>query len=180
MKKAKLLSTGVVPFTLLLLVASPAPGQNRPLDPESLDLQGEIRRLNKNIERIATLLERSVEGQQLELLIQRVEMASSRLSMAEQNLHSTKTSRANLDDEKRELEMRLDQLAGQLDTGDIDMPLEEMERYTQELGLQLRLLNERVHDADRQIIELENEVMNQRDRVRDWQDYIDEKLTSGL
>ena len=65
-----------------------------------------------------------------------------------------------------------------LDIGEIDMPLEDMERYTQELGLQLRLLNERVRDADRQIIELENEVMNQRDNVRDWQDYIDEKLTS--
>jgi len=178
MKMTKLLSTGSIPVILLLLVARPAPGQNEPLDPQSLDLQGEIQRLNKNIERIATLLERSVEGQQLELLIQRVEMASNRLSLAEQNLHSTKSTRANLDDEKRELEMRLDQLAGQLNTGEIDMPLEDMERYTQELGLQLRLLNERVRDADRQIIELENEVMNQRDNVRDWQDYIDEKLTS--
>ena len=178
MNLTKLLFAGAIPVILSLLVASPAPGQNEPLDPRSLDLQGEIQLLNRNIERIATLLERSVEGQQLELLIQRVEMASSRLSLAEQTLHSAKSSRANLDDEKRELEMRLDQLAGQLDTGEIDMSLEDMERYTQELGLQLKLLNERVRDADRQIIELENEVMNQRDNVRDWQDYIDEKLTS--
>ena len=178
MKLTKLLFAGAIPVILSLLVASPAPGQNEPLDPRSLDLQGEIQLLNRNIERIATLLERSVEGQQLELLIQRVEMASSRLSLAEQTLHSAKSSRANLDDEKRELEMRLDQLAGQLDTGEIDMSLEDMERYTQELGLQLKLLNERVRDADRQIIELENEVMNQRDNVHDWQDYIDEKLTS--
>ena len=178
MTLTKLLFAGALPVIMSLLVASPAPGQNEPLDPRSLDLQGEIQLLNRNIERIATLLERSVEGQQLELLIQRVEMASSRLSLAEQTLHSAKSSRANLDDEKRELEMRLDQLAGQLDTGEIDMSLEDMERYTQELGLQLKLLNERVRDADRQIIELENEVMNQRDNVHDWQDYIDEKLTS--
>lgn len=144
---------------------------------EGQALQGELRRMNKNIERIATLLERSVEGQNLELLMQRVEMGSSRLSVAEQNLRGAQTSRASIDDERREIEMRLAQLAGDLDSGTIDMPLEEIERFTQELDLQLRLLKDKVREADREIIALENEVMRQRSRVREWQDYIDGKLS---
>jgi chromosome segregation ATPase len=159
--------------------AAPSNAQTPALAPEAQALQGELERLNKNIERIAALLERSVEGQQLDLLIQRVEMGANRLSLAEQNLHSAKTSRNAIDDEKREIEMRLGQLASGLDSGDLDMPLEEIERYSHELDLQLTLLKAKVRDADRQIIELENEVMRQRGRVQDWQDYIDEKLTEG-
>ena len=168
---------GLCAIAQLGLWAAPAIGQDNPIAAEASALQGELRRLNANIERIAKLLEQSVEGQQLELLIQRVEMGASRLSLAEQNLHNAKTSRASIDDEKREIEMRLAQLAGELDSGTIDMPLEDLERYTQELDLRLELLRDKVRDADRQIIEIENEVMNQRGRVRDWQDYIDQKLT---
>jgi hypothetical protein len=57
--------------------------------------------------------------------------------------------------------------------------LEEIERYSHELDVRSTLLKAKVRDADRQIIELENEVMRQRGRVQDWQDYIDEKLTEG-
>lgn len=174
----KLLPANLLLVTLCVPATGPATAQSEPLDPQTTALQTELRRLNKNIERIATLLERSVEGQQLDLLIQRVEMGSNRLSLAEQSLRSAKISRAAIDDQKREIDARLGQLAEEIDVGTLDMPVEELERYTRELGLQLKLLKEKVRDADRQILELENEVMNQRDRVRDWQDYIDEKLTS--
>jgi chromosome segregation ATPase len=66
----------------------------------------------------------------------------------------------------------------ELDRGNLDMTLEELEQYTRELDLHLQLLKDRLRDADREIIELENEVMRQRGHIRDWQDYIDEELTS--
>lgn len=179
MKSNSLLSAILLSIISYAWVVAPSMAQAPALAPEAQALQGELERLNKNIERIAVLLERSVEGQQLDLLIQRVEMGSNRLALAEQNLHSAKTSRNVIDDEKREIEMRLEQLASGLDSGDIDMPLEEIERYSHELDLRLTLLKAKLRDADRQIIELENEVMRQRGRVRDWQDYIDEKLTEG-
>lgn len=179
MKFEKPLPISLLLVTLCALATGPTIAQSETLDPQTAALQSELQRLNKNIERIALLLERSVESQNLDLLIQRVEMGSSRLSLAEQNLRSAQMSRSSIEDEKRELEARLGQLADELDSGTIDMPVEELERYTRDLGLHLTLLKERVRDADRQIIELENEVMSQRESVRDWQDYIDEKLTSG-
>ena len=42
-----------------------------------------------------------------------------------------------------------------------DRPLEEIERYSQELDLQLRLLKDQLRDADRQILALENDSTDQ-------------------
>ena len=111
-------------------------------------------------------------------MIQRVEMGANRLAVAERNLRSAQDTRTVIDNEKLEIEARLTQMADDLDRGAIDMPLEEMEQYTRALDLRLQLLKERLRDADREIIELENEVMRQRGSLRDWQDYIDDELTS--
>ncbi len=172
-----------LPLVLLLTLALPlllgvaARGQEE-LDTSQATLHSQLERLNDNIERIAMLLERSLQGQQLDLLIQRVEMGASRLAVAEQNLRSAQATRATLDNEKSEIEARLTQMASELDRGTLDMTLEEIEQYTRELDLHLQLLKDRLRDADREIIELENEVMRQRGHIRDWQDYIDEELTS--
>lgn len=165
-------------LVLLLWPVVGTRGQEAPIQAPEASLHAQLERLNGNIERIAQILERSLQGQQLELLIQRVEMGSSRLSVAEQSLLTAQATRTNLDNEKMEIEARLDQMADGLDRGTFDMPLEEIEQYTRELDLQLQLLKERLRDADRQIIGLENEVMRQRDSIRDWQDYIDKELTS--
>jgi len=164
-------------LALLLLAGVAARGQEE-LDDSPATLHSQLERLNDNIERIAILLERSLQGQQLDLLIQRVEMGASRLAVAEQNLRSAQTTRASIDNEKSEIEARLTQMAEELDRGNPDMTLEEIEQYTRELDLHLQLLKDRLRDADREIIELENEVMRQRGHIRDWQDYIDEELTS--
>lgn len=174
-----------LPFVLLLILTLPllvgvaARGQEDP-DESAATLHSQLERLNDNIERIAKLLERSLQGQQLELLIQRVEMGASRLAVAEQNLRSAQSTRTAIDNEKSEIEARLTQMADELDRGNMEMPLEEIEQYTRQLDLQLKLLTDRLRDADREIIELENEVMRQRGNIRDWQDYIDEELTSQL
>lgn len=165
-------------LALLLLTGTVAGAQEEPVDSQAADLHSQLERLNQNIERIAALLERSLQGQQLDLMIQRVEMGANRLAVAEQTLRSAQATRSDLDDEKLEIEARLGQMAEALDSGTTDMPLEQIEQYTRELDLQLKLLKERLRDADRKIIELENEVMRQRDHMRDWQDYIDEELTS--
>lgn len=165
-------------LAFLLLTGVAAHGQEQAPDSQDAALHSQLERLNDNIERIAALLEQSLHGQQLQLLIQRVEMGSSRLAVAERNLSSAQGTRTTLGNEKLEIEARLIQMAEELDRGALDMSLEEIEQYTRELDLQLQLLKERLRDADRQIIELENEVMRQRGSIRDWQDYIDEELTS--
>jgi chromosome segregation ATPase len=165
-------------LAFLLLTGATARGQVEALDPHDASLHSQLQRLNDNIERIATLLEQSLDGQQLDLLIQRVEMGANRLAVAERNLRSAQDTRTVIDNEKLEIEARLTQMADDLDRGAIDMPLEEMEQYTRALDLRLQLLKERLRDADREIIELENEVMRQRGSIRDWQDYIDDELTS--
>lgn len=108
----------------------------------------------------------------------RVDMGASRLSVAEQNLRSAKATRSSLDDERLEIEARLAQMAETFDSGTTEMSLEELEQYTRELDLQLNLLKDRLRDADREINELENDVLRQRGNIRDWQDYIDGELTS--
>ena len=105
-----------LPLVLLLTLALPlllgvaARGQEE-LDTSQATLHSQLERLNDNIERIAMLLERSLQGQQLDLLIQRVEMGASRLAVAEQNLRSAQATRATLDNEKSEIEARLTQIA---------------------------------------------------------------------
>lgn len=140
------------------------------------DLQAQLTRLNKNIERIADMMNSFLEGQRLELMIQRVEMGASRLSSAEESLRKAKATRASIEHEKTELEARLAQIADQLDQGLTSMTADELDSYTREIDLQLRLMKDRTREADRQIIELENEVMQQRANVRDWEDSIDRLL----
>ena len=172
--------SSVLPISLaLLILATPVTwAQEANLDSQEVGLHSQLERLNNNIERIATLLEQSLRGQQLDLLIQRVEMGASRLAVAEQSLRSAQGTRDALDDEKLAIEARLGQMAEQLDSGTVDIPLEELDQYTRELDLQLELLKERLRNADRKILELENDVMRQRESIRDWQDYIDRELTS--
>ncbi len=162
-----------------LLATEPILAQESPaVSQESAPLTAQLQRLNQNIERIAKILEQSLQGQNLELLIQRVEMGSSRLAVAEGNLRSARATRNSLDDEKLEIEARLDQMADELDRGGLQMPLEDLERYTREMDLQLQLLKQRLREADREILELENEVTRQRANIRDWQDFIDQELTA--
>ena len=178
MRRKSLLFTFSGSLVLVLGSATLAQPQENPAQPQVGALQTQLERLNDNIERIAALLERSLEGQHLDLLIQRVEMGASRLGVAEKNLRDAQATRSNLDDERFEIETRLARMAESLDSGATEMSLEEIEMYTGELDLQLKLLKEKLRDADREIIELENEVMRQRGNIRDWQDYIDEELTS--
>jgi hypothetical protein len=159
------------------LASAAGRAQDAPIE-TSPALEVQLERLNKNIERIADLLEQSLAGQHLDLLMQRVEVGASRLAVAEKNLRDAQATRSALDDEKLEIEARLAQMAEALDSGTVDMPLEELERYTRELDLRLQLLKDRLRDADREIFGLESEVIRQREHIRDWQDYIDEELTS--
>ena len=122
--------------------------QEPPPSPEDPSIHNQLDRLNRNIERIAALLERNLEGQNLELLIQRVEMGSSRLAVAESNLSRAQATRKSIDTEKLELEARLGQIADEIDRGSLDMTVEDIERWTQELDLQLRLLKQQLRDAD--------------------------------
>lgn len=163
-------------LAIALLSGVAARGQEAPSDSPA-DLYSQLERLNDNIERIATLLERSLQGQQLELLIQRVDMGASRLAIAEKNLRQAQATRSSIDEEKTEIEARLSMMADEIDSGSLSMTVEEMEQYTRELDLHLKLLKDRLRQADREISELENEVMRQRGNIRDWQDYIDEELT---
>ena len=177
MTKMRNLSRLVSMLTIAGLANATAQAQDVPHEPEP-GLHAQLDRLNKNIERIANLLEQSLAGQHLDLLMQRVEVGATRLAVAEKNLRDAQTTRSSLDDERLEIEARLTQMAEGLDSGALDMPLEELEHYTRELDLQLQLLEDRLKDADREIFALESEVMRQREHIRDWQNYIDDELTS--
>jgi TolA-binding protein len=75
------------------------------------------------------------------------------------------------------MEGQLELFADRMDTGQVDMPVEEIEAMADDSALQLGLLDRRIKGMDREIVELENALARYQQDLEDWQTLIDRRLS---
>ncbi len=142
-------------------------------------IEGELARLNRTLERIVGLLERQVEGQQLELTMRRIEVASSLSRSLAEELRRAREQRAAHEEERTRVQGRLASLAEAIESGDESVfgtSPAQLKQYTDQMGLELKLATDRIRDLDLRIAELENELASRRQEIRAWQDLVDRRL----
>lgn len=182
------MNSRVLPFAaavLVVLAPTPVTGAQPPAPvPQGVSepaLGQELAGIRAALDQIAGLLRRQLEEQRLELILRRVDLAEARLTPLEGALRGARDQRLGVDQERKQLEARLEQLARQVEEDDEavrDMPEGDILRFTSELTLEIRLLGDRLRDLDLRIVEMENEIATDRDLVRRWIDLVDRRLAA--
>jgi chromosome segregation ATPase len=154
-------------------VRAQEPSPEAPAEPAGVAT--ELQRLNATLTRIATLLERQLEGQRLDLRLKRLEVASRRVESLEDDLARARSSRTSLADERFGMQSRLEMMATEVEQSDSDS-LPMYEAMTRQAERQMKLLDTRLAELDARILELENELTRRRDDLQALQDRLDREL----
>ncbi len=163
-------------FVALLAILLVLPSQAQPAtEPEPEDLTAQITKLNATLEELVGLMRQQVEGQTLDLLMQRIQLSAERVEQTERDLREVQKQNESYADEKLHLEQRLEMFADQVDRGQLEES--EMESITSQLEGALERLVARSRSADREIAELEATLGQQRQDLREWQDFVDDRLS---
>lgn len=161
--------------TTLLITLLAIPGQAQPAaDAEPDGLTAEVAKLNVTLEEVVKLMRQQVEGQTLDLLMKRIQLSADRVGQTERDLRAAQKQRESYADEKLELEDRMKMFEDQVDRGHLDET--EMEAFTQRLETSLERLEKRLRSSGQEIAELEGSLANQRQDLREWQEFVDQRL----
>jgi chromosome segregation ATPase len=154
-------------------VRAQEPSPEAPAEPAGV--AAELQRLNASLARIASLLERQLEGQRLDLKLQRLEVASRRLDALEGDLARARSSRTSLADERFGMQSRLEMMSTEVERSDSDA-LPMYEAMTRGAERQMKLLDARIAELDARIAELENELRGRRADLQALEDRLDREL----
>lgn len=138
----------------------------------------ELQYLNETLNRIATLLERQLEGQALDLQLKRLEVASRRVDSLEEDLSRVRSSREGLTEERMRVETRLEHLAVRVEDADSE-DLPEFEVALRQSQRMMDRLESRTSELDARILALENELTGRRSDLQALEDQLDRAL-AGL
>lgn len=143
------------------------------------DLGGELARLNRTMDRIATLLEKQVQGRRLDLSLKRIELQTRRVETLEGELRSAEERQRSLEDQKQQTQSQLEVIARQLEA----MGPEELEdnregfRFmTEQAEAELGRIEGRLQESVQRVLELGNELTRRRDDLQAIQDRVDREL----
>ncbi|MFP3940338.1 MAG: hypothetical protein ACLF0P_08525 [Thermoanaerobaculia bacterium] len=145
---------------------------------EPFAVASELQRLNSTLDRIATLLDRQLEGQALDLQLKRLEVASRRVDSLEEDLSRVRSSREGLTDERMRVETHLEHLAVEVEEADSE-ELPELEVSLRQAQRMMDRLESRTSELDARILALENELTGRRSDLQALEDQLDREL-AGL
>lgn len=158
---------------LAVLLAIPALAQPA-AETEPDELTAEVAKLNDHLEELVKLVRQQVEGQTLDLLVQRIQLSAERVQQTERDLRAARQRRESQAEEKVQLEDRMKMFEDQVDRGHIEEA--ELEAFTKQIETSLQRLETRLRSADREIAELEAALGLQRQDLREWQEFVDQRL----
>ena len=160
----------------LALAAAAAPAQS---PPPAAPPAAEWEAFGEQLERIADLLERHLQGRKLDLLTRRLEVATLRMAPLQEELARARGNREGLAAERAELDERIESTADQISSGALDVPPEQVEMFSAEMERRLGRVIAQMRELDDRIAQLEVELAERQRELDDWQDYFDREL-SGL
>lgn len=163
-------------LALVVLLAAgihfPARAQQAAADTRSLS------EIASALTRIATVLEKQLEGGRLDLLMKRVESGQRRLDQVERQLRSAQNDYEGQLQNLKRLDRELRQLA-EADLEALGYDQASMQMQMNHLEFESELTHSRIADLERKIAAYQNEEARRRREVEDWQSFIDREL-SGL
>lgn len=142
-------------------------------------IEDELVRLNRTLKRIAALLERQLESDQIDLTLKRIEMGESRLSSLEDELADARATRTSTEDEIQGLRMHLQSIEQELSTAsveDLEGERPGYEMMTRQATGRLERLESRLQETEGRIYEIENELARRRTDLRSLQEAVDRRL----
>jgi len=139
------------------------------------DLTAQVAKLNSTLEKVVDLMSQQVENQTLDLLMQRIQLSAERVGQTERDLRAARKQRDSSADEKLQVEEQIKIFEDQAEQGHLEEA--EVEGYTQQLEAALERIEKRLRSADREIAELDAALGNQRQDLREWQEFVDQRLS---
>ncbi len=171
MKRFALCGTGVLIAAFLTL---PVPAQDAPTASAEDAYGRELVRLNRSLEEIVALLKRSVEHQELDLLIQRVELAVRRLTSMEEELGRLRNSLEGVEEERLTMEAVREHLEAERDPNAEDA--DAFEQQMEELDFRLKLLKDQSWKREQRALDLEGKISTLLEDIEALESALDERL----
>lgn len=178
MKRAML--PALLGITLAVVVAAPAAAETpAPADPAARLVQ-EVGALNRNLERVATLLEEFLAKQEMDMLMKRIEFKSRRLSPLEQELRDARQERSRREEERSSLRVQLEEMERALEDEETEgagAPHIEWTPTTKALmETRMTFLRDALDALDLRIMELENDLASRREEIEGWEEFLDKEM----
>ncbi len=165
-----------------LFAQLPGEADREPLEESAdgpVEVESQLARLNRTLERIAGLLERQIEGQRLDLTLKRLELGNQRIQTLESELRQAEEKKRSLEDRQYEVQSRLKMFEDELERMEPEQIQDNRGSFTIMVGQaerELDVIEARLQETRRRILELENEVTRRRDDLRSLQDGLDREL----
>lgn len=161
----------------MLLVAPLAAAGASPAQQTQLDITDHLAKISTTLERIAELLARQSESDDLDLLITRVQLGVSQVSEAARRLEGAETRREALQDRKSQLELQLEMNRSRSERGfDQNQPPADLENLTRTWTAHLTRVNSRIAVVSAEIADLQGRVAELVEEVEAWQAILDRRL----
>lgn len=139
----------------------------------------ELERIADSLEEIAELLTAELESAKLQLVLRRIELSERRIQPLEEAVRDAEAAQESASLEVASMQSMLDRIENQLrdNISALDSSTESALRTeVTQVEFALRQAKRRVRNAEQRIVELENEVLTERDRVDLWQQILDEAI----
>jgi chromosome segregation ATPase len=167
-------------MTLAVLAAAPAAAETpAPADPAARLVQ-EVGALNRNLERVANLLEEFLAKQEMDMLMKRIEFKSRRLSPLEQELRTARKERSNREEERSHLQMQMEEMERVLEAQEREGAEESDADWAPGTKVRMETRMTYLRDAmdalDLRIMELENDLASRREEIEGWEEYLDREI----
>jgi hypothetical protein len=150
-----------------------------PADPTVLLLQ-EVSELNASMKEIADLLRQSVDRQQTALLLQRLQQKSRGMGPLEEALREARSEQENVATNRAPLEQHFVVVAEWRRVAAARQGLlaedPNLEMQERQMTLERNLLEEKLATLNQRIFDLENDVLNRQSEIRDWEEFLDDRL----
>jgi hypothetical protein len=161
----------------MLFLASLQPARAQPAPGETLVEQ--VAGLNRSMQRLVTLLERSLDQQEADLLLKRIDLRERRLAPLERELRSTKSGLLNDEAEmarvREMLEQQQDTLQREIREG-TDRPNSDTRRLIADLELAVKTESDRHEALRRRVRELEDELAEGRERIEILEEFLQQLI----
>jgi chromosome segregation ATPase len=150
-----------------------------PADPSALLLQ-EVTELNASMREIADLLRQAVDRQQTALLLQRLQQKSRGMGPLEEALREARSEQENVATNLAQLEQHFEFVEERRREAEERQGLlaedPNMEMQERQMTLERNLLEEKLASLNQRIFDLENDVLNRQSEIRDWEEFLDDRL----
>jgi TolA-binding protein len=169
----------VITLLSLILPLFPLWAQEPSPQGEAAAVAEEINRLNDSVNEIAELMRTLLENQDLNIALKRIELQLRRMGPKMEELRKLKGNKSNREEEMVRFQGILDNFEdeiGALGMDDGEDGQEQRRRIKTNWEARIKSLKDQIWKLDQQIVELEEELEDEREQLHILETFVDERL----